>query len=139
MGWAATGIAGQVDNNDNEGAKILQKLAFPTYPKNNQEVAGPGIRSVLNAMFCPMEDLDPDIWVGKKMIGNSKVLDYLFPTNEHPNWILSSEVVDRFMGGRPNFIKLIANYAVLIFQRWTHDDLFFQNTSFESKDEVGQL
>lgn len=133
--WCATGIGGK----DTEEEELLEKLAFPTYPQNDNEVAGPGVRSVLNAMFVPTKELNADILTGKKLIGNSKVLDIVFPQdNTEPNPILSLDVVD-VLFGREKVVKAIAAFAVLIFQRWNHDDLILQKCSFESLNKQGQI
>lgn len=130
--WCATGIGGE------DVQEVLEKYAFPSGPRRPNEIAGPGVRSVLNAMFLPTEDLDEDILTGKKLIGNSKVLDFVFPqTNTKPNPILSMDIVNVF--GREKIVKAIATFAVLIFQRWTHDELILQKCSFESLNETGQV
>jgi NAD(P)-dependent dehydrogenase (short-subunit alcohol dehydrogenase family) len=133
--WAATGIAGS-----EEGREALAKFAFPTLPQSDSEVAGPGVKSILNAMFLPKDELDPDLLVGKKMIGNSKVFDSIFPRSpdeENPA-ILESNLIDRIFG-RAEVVSNIARFLVLFFQRWSHEDLIIQGTSLESGNKQGQI
>jgi NAD(P)-dependent dehydrogenase (short-subunit alcohol dehydrogenase family) len=133
--WAATGIAGK----NTDAMELLEKLAFPTYPQSgSEEIAGPGIRSILNAMFLPSDELDADLLSGKKLLGNSRVLDFVFPQdNENINPILSLDLVGYL--GREKVIKTISIFAVLIFQRWTHGSILLQNNSYEAMNRSGQL
>jgi NAD(P)-dependent dehydrogenase (short-subunit alcohol dehydrogenase family) len=131
--WAATGIAG-----DNYlVTELLEKLAFSPHPKNEGEVAGPAVRSILNAMFLRTDELNDDLLSGRKLIGNSRVFDTVFPQdNDKPNPIIS--FISRFVH-REKFVKAFATYIVMLFQRWSHDDLIFQKNSYESKNEEGQI
>jgi len=131
--WAATSIAGR---NTDEMA-TLEKLAFSTRPQNNEEIAGPGIRSTLNAMFLPRTDMSPELLSCEQSIGNSKVLGWIFTGNNKPNPVLTSDIVVTY--GREKLVKLVASVIVLIFQRWAHEDFILQDNSFESLNQKGQV
>lgn len=131
--WAATGIAGS----DEVATELLAKLAFAPDPKMEGEVAGPALRSILNAMFLPTEDLDDGLLSGCRLLGNSRVVDTIFSQeNGRPNSIIS--FVSRFVP-REKFLTAVATNIVMLFQRWSHADLILQKTSYESLNKRGQI
>mmetsp|Transcript_23353 Transcript_23353/g.57460 ORF Transcript_23353/g.57460 Transcript_23353/m.57460 type:complete len:502 (-) Transcript_23353:898-2403(-) len=130
--WAATGIAG----GNEEATQLLGKFAFSPQPKED-EVAGPALRSILNAMFLPTEDLKTaGVLDGSRMLGNSRVFDTVFPqNNDRPNPVMTllSQWFDR-----EKWVIAFASYIVLLLQRWGHNDgegdaPIFQKTSYECR------
>lgn len=110
--WVGTGIGGE------EARSFLETLAFP--------VNGPGITSVLNAIFRCDKDLGSDALCGKCLVANSRILEYvpfknIFLTSK---WATESGLRDT-MGDLIGFILLIG-------QRFTHHDFILQKGSPES-------
>ncbi|CAJ1968868.1 unnamed protein product [Cylindrotheca closterium] len=130
--WAATGIAG----GNKEATQLLAKFAFSPQPKVD-EVAGPALRSILDAMLLPTEDLKAaGVMDGSRMLGNSRVFDTVFPqNNDRPNSVMTflSRCFDR-----EKWVMVFASYIVLLLQRWGHNDgegdgPIFQKTSYECR------
>lgn len=135
--WASTDIAGKE-------ATLLQKLAFPVMQSQNSFDAknmkitkdeseliplspGPGITSVLNAMFKKEEDLGN----GDLMVANSRILEKL-PFEK----MLNSEVMSKI-----EWRDVVTDFCALILllgQRFTHEKFILQRTSPESYD-IGSM
>lgn len=133
--WSATGIAAT-----QEGRQALELLAFPTVPQNPQdELAGPALQSILNAMFLPANEMDPQIWTGGCFLGNANVLETLLPkTKDGRNHWVFGEWFDQHVMERVDVAREFAVLVILVLQRWFHSDLYFQPTSQESSNATGQ-
>lgn len=136
--WAATGIAGE----NQEGAQVLERFAFPTkasvYDEN--EIAGPALQSILFAMFLPEDELDSSLFTGAKYLGNTKVFDALCPRKPgQANHLLFSDKMGD-MADRVDIAKYFAFFIILPFQRWFHpvDEPIYQAASYESENVEGQ-
>jgi len=144
--WAATGIAGP----DISGEKALKTFAFSTLPTSESEVAGPAVSSILNAMFLPTEELDTDLLTSRKLFGNTRVLDRwsgwdsdddgvkLAPPLTEPSALLDSNLIEKWFGGRAIFCQTIARTIILFLQRFGHEELIIQPTSYECNNVIGQ-
>jgi NAD(P)-dependent dehydrogenase (short-subunit alcohol dehydrogenase family) len=134
--WAATGIS-----SNEEVRQALELFAFPTRPKDPEtELAGPALKSILNAMFLPTKEMDPGVWRGESFLGNANVLETLLPKSASTgqNHFLFSDWVDQNLIPRVDISREFAVWGVLLLQRWFHQDLYFQPTSQESSNAVGQ-
>ena len=132
--WASTGIAGE----DTSGQQFLETFAFPTRTQNNEELAGPALSSILNAMFVPTQDLDPAVLESRAMMGNARVMEDLFGSKPltQPLAFLDSDFINQQMGGRAIFCQNYARTVVLFLQRWFHDELIVQPTSYEAGHNI---
>lgn len=128
--WAATGIAG-----NEEGARTLGLFAYPTNSVDNHEIAGPALRSILNAMYLPTSQMEPGIWNGEYFLGNANVIETLFPkSSSGQNHFIFSDWVDKGICSRSKVAENVALLGILPLQRWFHQQLYFQPTSKESAD-----
>ena len=121
--WVGTGIAGE------GGRDFLARYAF------RAEGCGPGITSVLNAMFRPEEELGDDVLGGRgtRYVGNSRVVENLAPFREV--W-MTSDFVTR-LGWRDGIVKFFS-LVILIFQQTFYDDFIIQETSPDACNIQGQ-
>ena len=99
-------------------------------------LAGPAVSSILNAMFLPNKHLDSDIFAGRKLIGNARIFERFAGDDPvvEPLSFLDSAFVKRIFGGRSMFVQFVARYINLILQRFCHEEIIFQATSYEASN-----
>ena len=116
--WAATGIAGE-DRKD-----FLERYAFATSD------CGPGITSAINGMLRTDEELGDALNEGKSFVANSRILEYVKVKR-----VMTSDFVSKILGWR-DFICDLIGVAILLGQKYTHQDFIIQQTSPESFNDI---
>ena len=135
--WAATGIAGEA------GRAFLQAAAFDTQPADTTtELAGPAVQSTLNAMLVPSHKLNDNLLTSRAMFGNECVMRAtgVLPSDEpltQPLALWQSPLI-QLLGGRTAVLQAYARAVILPLQRWLHDEMIIQPTSYEAGNLIAE-